>query len=181
MSDSINAIAIIIIILILVGLLSITINISKIKTNWKEYQCNPIFIPFSSIFSSKSASETFNVCISNYVKNFMNIFIEPFLNMFDVFINYAEIMFKFLDSFKGLANIFHANIEDFIKHFKEILNTIVSIIENVIAGISEALNQIQTILSTIQNTYVAMLEGAGSLLGEGYLGALVSQLETLDN
>tara|TARA_B100000787_G_scaffold161547_5_gene141490 strand:+ start:5757 stop:6296 length:540 start_codon:yes stop_codon:yes gene_type:complete len=179
MSDGINAIAIITIILILVGLLSITINIGKIKTNWKEYQCNPIFIPFSSIFSSKSASETFNVCISNYVKNFMNIFIEPFLNMFDVFINYGEIIFKFLDNFKTLANMFQFNIADFIEYFKTIITKVIDVLEGVMSGIEAALKQIQVLIDTLQESYISMLDGAEGLLNNSNLGTLITNLETL--
>tara|TARA_Y100000389_G_C17465510_1_gene525146 strand:- start:3791 stop:4330 length:540 start_codon:yes stop_codon:yes gene_type:complete len=179
MSDGINSILIILTILILVGLLSITINISKIKTNWKEYQCNPIFIPFSSIFSSKSASETFNVCISNYVKNFMNIFIQPFMNMFDMFIEYGEMIFGVLENFKNLVNIFEFNILDFQKYFKEIILKVINVIEGVLAGIEVALRQIEVLLTTLQESYLSMLSGTESLLNDTNLGTLIMKLENL--
>lgn len=179
MSDGINSILIILTILILVGLLSITINISKIKTNWKEYQCNPIFIPFSSIFSSKSASETFNVCISNYVKNFMDIFIQPFMNMFDMFIEYGKMIFGVLENFKNLVNIFEFNILDFQKYFKEIILKVINVIETVLAGIEVALRQIEVLLTTLQESYLSMLSGTDSFLNDTNLGALIMNLENL--
>ena len=179
MSDGINSILIILTILILVGLLSITINISKIKTNWKEYQCNPIFIPFSSIFSSKSASETFNVCISNYVKNFMDIFIQPFMNMFDMFIEYGGMIFGVLENFKNLVNIFEFNILDFQKYFKEIVLKVINVIEAVLAGIEVALRQIEALLTTLQQSYLSMLSGTDNFLNNTNLGALIMNLEDL--
>ena len=179
MSDGINSILIILKILILVGLLSITINISKIKTNWKEYQCNPIFIPFSSIFSSKSASETFNVCISNYVKNFMDIFIQPFMNMFDMFIEYGKMIFGVLENFKNLVNIFEFNILDFQKYFKLIILKVINVIEGVISGIEVALKQIEVLLTTLQQSYLSMLSGTDSFLNDTNLGTLIMNLENL--
>tara|TARA_B100001173_G_C15970837_1_gene539938 strand:- start:64 stop:603 length:540 start_codon:yes stop_codon:yes gene_type:complete len=179
MSDGINSILIILTILILVGLLSITINISKIKTNWKEYQCNPIFIPFSSIFSSKSASETFNVCISNYVKNFMDIFIQPFMNMFDMFIEYGKMIFGVLENFKNLVNIFEFNILDFQKYFKLIILKVINVIEGVISGIEVALKQIEVLLTTLQQSYLSMLSGTDSFLNDTNLGTLIMNLENL--
>jgi hypothetical protein len=179
MSDGINSILIILTILILVGLLSITINISKIKTNWKEYQCNPIFIPFSSIFSSKSASETFNVCINNYVKNFMNIFIQPFMNMFDMFIEYGQMIFGVLENFKHLVNIFEFNILDFQKYFKEIILKVINVIEAVLVGIEVALRQIEVLLTTLQESYLSMLSGTDTFLNETNLGTLIMNLENL--
>ena len=179
MSDAINAITIITIILILVGLLAITINIGKIKTNWKEYQCNPIFIPFSSIFSSKSASDTFNVCISNYVKNFMNIFIEPFLTMFEVFINYGETIFTFLEGFKDLVNIFKFNIGDFIKYIKEIIEQVIAVLEGIMHGIQEALERIELLIKALEASYISMLTGAEGMLTDSALGRLITELETL--
>lgn len=179
MSDAINAITIITIILILVGLLAITINIGKIKTNWKEYQCNPIFIPFSSIFSSKSASDTFNVCISNYVKNFMNIFIEPFLTMFEVFINYGETIFTFLEGFKDLVNIFKFNIGDFIKYIKEIIEQVIGVLEDIMSGIQQALERIELLIKALESSYISMLTGAEGMLTDSALGRLITKLEEL--
>ena len=179
MSDGINSILIILTILILVGLLSITINISKIKTNWKEYQCNPIFIPFSSVFSSKSASETFNVCVSNYVKNFMDIFIQPFMNMFDMFIKYGEMIFGVLENFKNLVNIFEFNILDFQQYFKDIILKVINVIETVLAGIEIALRQIEVLLTTLQEAYLSMLSGTDKLLNDTNLGTLIMNLENL--
>ena len=179
MSDGTNAISIIIIILILVGLISITINIGKIRTNWTEYQCNPIFIPFSRIFSSKSASETFNVCISNYVRNFMNIFIQPFMDMFDMFINYGEIIFNFIENFKTLVNIFEFNILDFSKYFKKIIKQVINVIDAVVRGVEAALKEIETLLETLQNAYMSMLTGTKGVIQNSNLGTLITNLEKL--
>jgi len=179
MSDGINSIIIIIIILILVGLLSVTINISKIKSNWNEYKCNPMFIPFSSIFSSKSASETFNICISNYVKNFMDIFIQPFMNIFDIFIEYGGIIFGFLENFKSLVNMFELNILDFQKYFKQIVLQVINVIEGVIVGIEAALSQVQVLLQILQESYMGILSGTDDLINNSNLGTLITNLENL--
>ena len=179
MSNAINAIIIIIIILILVGLITVTINISKIKKNWDEYKCNPIFIPFSKIFSSKSASETFNTCINNYVKSFMEIFLSPFLDIFDSFISYGNIITSFLENFKNLVNIFKIDLGAFKEYFQEIITTVIESMEQILISIQNALNGIKTILGIIQDGYLNSLQGVDNFLETTSLGALIMNLDTL--
>ena len=180
MSDGINAIIITITIFILVGLISVTINVSKIRNNWEEYKCSPIFIPFSKVFSDKSASETFNVCISNYVKNFMDIFIQPFMNMFDMFITYGEIIFSFIENFKSLANNYNINLANFKDYYRQIIATVTDVIEAVMYGINESLNQIQTVIGAIEKAYMGLLDGTESIILNSNLGTLITNLDNLN-
>ena len=179
MSNAINAIIIIIIILILVGLITVTINISQIRKNWDDYKCNPIFIPFSKIFSSKSASETFNTCINNYVKNFMKIFLSPFLDIFNNFISYGNIITSFLENFKNLVNIFKIDLGAFKEYFQEIINTVIDTMEQILNSIQDALGGIKTILELIQKGYLQSIQGIDSFLDTTSLGALIMNLDTL--
>lgn len=179
MSDVINAILIILIILILVGLITVNINISKIKNNWDEYKCNPIFIPFSKIFSSESASTTFNNCVSNYIKNFMEIFISPFLDIFDYFMKFGEIMHKFLENFKHIINIFELDLDNFKEYFEIIVTTIMTTITNIISSVQNSFTIISDALHTLQEAYLTALTGLGQTLDNTTIGALIVNLDTL--
>ena len=111
--------------------------------------------------------------------NFMNIFIQPFMNMFDMFIEYGEIILVVLENFKNLVNIFEFNILDFQKYFKDIILKVINVIEGVLAGIEIALRQIEVLLTTLQESYLSMLSGTDSLLNDTNLGALITHLENL--
>ena len=54
----------------------ISVGIKKIKNNWVEYRCNPIVIPFASIFGA-DPMETFNFCIQSMAKESMGFSLIP--------------------------------------------------------------------------------------------------------
>ena len=52
------------------------IGVEKIKNNWPEYKCNPMIMPFASIFD-KNPVTNFAGCISSMQKNMMGYFLQP--------------------------------------------------------------------------------------------------------
>jgi hypothetical protein len=57
----------------------LVVGIQRIKENWPVYRCQPLIMPFASIFGHDS-SENFRYCIANMQKNFMAPLLQP-LNM----------------------------------------------------------------------------------------------------
>ena len=52
------------------------IGVKKIKNNWSDYKCNPMIMPFASIFD-KNPVTNFVGCISGMQKNMMGTFLKP--------------------------------------------------------------------------------------------------------
>ena len=54
----------------------LVVGIQRIKENWPVYRCQPLVMPFASIFGHDS-SENFAYCIANMQKNFMGPLLKP--------------------------------------------------------------------------------------------------------
>ena len=101
------------------------------------------------------------------------------MDMFNMFINYGEIIFNFVENFKTLVNIFEFNILDFSKYFKKIIKQVINVIDAVVRGVEAALNEIENLLETLQNAYMSMLTGTKGVLQNSNLGTLITNLEKL--
>ena len=68
---------IIVLIFILLYLFNLlVVGIQRIKENWPVYRCQPLVMPFASIFGHDS-SKNFGYCIANMQKNFMGPLLKP--------------------------------------------------------------------------------------------------------
>jgi hypothetical protein len=54
----------------------LVVGMQRIKDNWPVYRCQPLIMPFASIFGHDS-SENFAYCIANMQKNFMGPLLQP--------------------------------------------------------------------------------------------------------
>lgn len=54
----------------------LVVGIQRIKANWPVYRCQPLIMPFASVFGHDS-SENFAYCIANMQKNFMGPLLQP--------------------------------------------------------------------------------------------------------
>ena len=54
----------------------LVVGIQRIKENWPVYRCQPLIMPFASVFGHDS-SENFAYCIANMQKNFMGPLLQP--------------------------------------------------------------------------------------------------------
>ena len=73
-----NLILIIFIFTLLQLFLSLNIGISEIRNNWDKYKCNPGIMPFAHVFGHDTG-KNFNECIKSSQANFMNSFLEQFI------------------------------------------------------------------------------------------------------
>lgn len=67
------------IILIFIGIYFanlLTIGISNIKKNWPVYRCNPMVMPFASIFGHNPV-QNFMYCVQNTQSSYMNFLLSP--------------------------------------------------------------------------------------------------------
>ena len=81
----------------------LSVGIKNIKDNWPLYRCNPMIMPFSSLFGFDSG-ENFIHCVQNMQTNYMSYLMQP-VN-FDISIvgSMAEVLGESLESARGLMN-----------------------------------------------------------------------------
>ena len=75
--------------LILVGVILyayVKANAEDIKTNWVQYRCNPIYMPFASMFGD-NVFMNFQFCITSIASSFFGYALNPIYAMFGMFAN----------------------------------------------------------------------------------------------
>jgi hypothetical protein len=137
--DSSDVSLTILIILIFVGLYFINIlavGIKHIKDNWPLYRCNPIMIPFASMFG-KEVGTNFTFCIQNMQSTFMTDLMKP--------IHYAMSLIGDIGSDTTSA------IQEVRNFFNKIRTYITSIIQSIMGVFLNILIQFQKITMNIKD------------------------------
>ena len=75
-SDLTLSIIIIVIFILLFIFNLLVVGMQRIKDNWPIYRCQPLIMPFASIFGFNTR-ENFGFCIQNMQKNFMGPLLKP--------------------------------------------------------------------------------------------------------
>lgn len=104
---------------ILFGILSFT-NITEVAANWPEYRCNPLIMPFASLYGYNTA-ENFNYCVGNIFQGIAPQFTGPFSSILQVVVGSMMTIMSSLNSFRlvlatlmgGITTIFQEIVERF--------------------------------------------------------------------
>ena len=133
------------IILIFVGLFAfnlLTIGISKIKNNWPVYRCNPVVMPFASIFG-QDAVTNFTYCIQTMQSNYMTYLMQPLHYSLDII-------------GKTGSNITDA-INDVRAFFNNIRNFVINIVQSIFGVFLNILIEFQSVTITIKDMFSKMI------------------------
>lgn len=74
-SDITLSIFIILIFIVLYVFNVLSVGIQKIKDDWPQYRCNPIVMPFASVFGYDPMSN-FSFCIQNMMSSYMGYLMQ---------------------------------------------------------------------------------------------------------
>ena len=105
--------------LVLFGILSFT-NITEVASNWAEYRCNPLIMPFASLYGYDTAAN-FNYCVGNIFQGIAPQFTGPFSSILQVLIGSMMTIMSSLNSFRlvlatlmgGITTVFQEIVERF--------------------------------------------------------------------
>lgn len=90
-------------------------NYEEVKKNWVAYRCNPMYMPFTSMFSETPASENFKYCIDSFSSEVFARATEPVYQVFGMF---ADILFKFIEDIQHFLT-YLAGMDSFIFSFAD--------------------------------------------------------------
>jgi len=104
---------------ILFGILSFT-NITEVASNWAKYRCNPLIMPFASLYGYNTA-DNFNYCVGNIFQGIAPQFTGPFSSILQTLIGSMMTIMSSLNSFRlilatlmgGITTIFQEIVERF--------------------------------------------------------------------
>lgn len=140
--------------LFFMGLIHGSQSVDKVKRNWNEYRCNPIYIPFAGLIRPDvGVEENFQHC--------MNMFGQ---NIFAFAIDSITALFK--DLVSGLAEI-TGPLLDMRSMFAKMRNFMLSFAAQVFGKITNSVGSISFILIKIRDIMKRFI-------GEGYIAAFLA-------
>jgi hypothetical protein len=105
MSESFQAFVIIIIFIILYVFNILAVGTKNIQDNWPDYRCNPVVMPFASLFGH-DIGDNFNTCIQEIQSSQASYLLQPLTQGMDAIQqNQTAMSDSLTDSFGQLSNI----------------------------------------------------------------------------
>ena len=124
------------------------IGIKNIKDNWSLYKCNPIFIPFASVFGH-DPGKTFTFCMQNMNMNFMTYLLDPLQYLLNNIADEGEYITKHFGGMLGLSTgIITAFRNILVDGWAALLNLYV-IIHQIIIKTRDTFNKLIGVITSI--------------------------------
>jgi len=164
-SDITLSIFIILIFIILYVFNVLSVGIQKIKDDWPQYRCNPIVMPFASVFGYDPMSN-FSFCIQNMMSSYMGYLMQPIKYSFSVL---GTISKDINDALTGVRAFFN-NIRNFITN---IIQTVFGVFLNILIEFQRVTINIKDIFAKligILATLMYTLEGTVDTMESGWNG-----------
>lgn len=112
--DVLLTIVIIVIFMALYFFNILSVGIKTIQDNWPEYRCNPMVMPFASVFGYNT-SDNFTYCIQSMQSSYMSYLTQPFSYNLDLLTNLGGNLSVNIDSIRS----FISNLRDMITNTVE--------------------------------------------------------------
>ena len=153
-SDITLSIFIILIFIVLYVFNVLSVGIQKIKDDWPQYRCNPIVMPFASVFGYDPMSN-FSFCIQNMMSSYMGYLMQPIKYSFSVLGNISK---DINDALTGVRAFFN-NIRNYITN---IIQTVFGVFLNILIEFQRVTINIKDMFAKligILDTLMYKLEG----------------------
>ena len=116
------------------------VNISEISQNWPAHRCNPLIIPFSSLFGYNT-SENFNFCVSKILKTGSVKFTGPFSSILQILIGSLSTIISSVNSFRLILATLMGGITTIFKEMAERFTLLMSHITLVSSGLKRLMGR----------------------------------------
>lgn len=154
-SDITSTIFIILIFIALYLFTILSVGIKKIKDDWPTYRCNPIVMPFASVFGQDAVSN-FTYCIQNMQSNYMNYLLEPVHYNLNVVGELGSTITNALNSARAFINNLRNFISSIIQNVFGVFLNILIEFQKVTMELKDMIGKTVGILATLMYT----LEGS---------------------
>lgn len=111
-------VALIVLIIILIFVFGNTFNLKKIKDNWSNERCNPMIMPFASVFGYNT-KENFNFCMGNVFNQFAGPFMGSTTSIFSHFTGLLTMIFDSISSLRNIIASLGGGINVIFQEFTE--------------------------------------------------------------
>ena len=146
-SDLTLSILVIIMFILLYLFNILVVGMQRIKDNWPVYRCQPLIMPFASIFGHDS-SENFAYCIANMQKNFMAPLLQPLQFNVSMLGDITGGLTTGLNNNRSFMGTFRDNISDtFMNIFGIVFNISIELQKTVI-NVKDMIGKLVGIMTT---------------------------------
>jgi len=146
-------------------------NYQEIKDEWVKYRCNPLYMPFTSMFSETGTTENFLYCTNSYAEKIFEILSEPVHLMFSVITGTIKIILESLNQFRafttGMQNFILSYAKDFFGKIGNSFGGLVSLLNrtrDLTQRIVGSAGYTAVIASTSVNFLISVFDFSMSLL-----------------
>lgn len=174
-SSDITLSVFIIIMFILLYIFNIlAVGIKNIENNWPQYRCNPVVMPFSSVFGHDTTSN-FTFCIQSMMQNYMGFLMHPLFHNFNILGTISTKVRGGIRSAKAFFNYLRLSIVGVIHGvFSAFLNILIEF-QRVTINLKDIFSKLIGIMVTIIYTVEGSLHAMNSTW-DGPPGQLVKAL-----
>jgi|UniRef100_A0A6C0IRB2 hypothetical protein len=163
---------IIIVIFMLLYLSSIiSVGLKTLKSNWPQYKCNPVAMPFAG-YLGYDVMGNFTDCITDIQRGAMSRFLEPIYNAISWIVGISDYILKTVSQ---IRTALFSMKEIIFNVFKDIMALFVNILtkfQNLIVKIKDLMMKLGGTMAAI--VYIAEgLSMAGSSVWKGPIGGLI--------
>lgn len=151
-------------------------NLDAIKSDWVNYRCNPMYMPFASTIDPEVTTyENFQFCTNSMAAKIFGHALDPVNMLFSAFTTVLKPILGQLDSFRGmitgLMNFVTSFVEQTFAKISNVFGTFLSLLSRVrdltsrilgsttylIVIASTAINLIQSLFSTIRTMLTSIV------------------------
>ena len=149
-------------------------NIKKIKANWPEYRCNPIYMPVAGLVG-QDVFTNFTGCIMKNFQDYAGFMMDPILSLFSDLTEGVSEISGAMDDMRGMMS-------DVRGGFLGIVGTVFGKIENLMSQFQYIIIRMRTLLARvvgIMMSFMYIFYGGmqtGESVGAGPIGQTVSFL-----
>ena len=149
-------------------------NIKKIKANWPEYRCNPIYMPMADLVG-QDVYTNFTGCIMKNFHDYAGFMMDPILSLFSDLTSGVTEISGAMDDMRGMMS-------DVRGGFLGIIGTVFGKIENLMSQFQYIIIRMRTLLARvvgIMMSFMYIFYGGmqtGESVGAGPIGKTVSFL-----
>ena len=150
-SDITLSLAIIIVFILLFMFNILSVGIKNIEDNWPTYRCNPVVMPFASIFNQDPVSN-FTYCIQTMQSNYMDYLLQPVMYNLSSVANIGGIITEAINSARAFINNLRNFITDIIKNVFAVFLNILIEFQRIMVDIKDMVAKLVGILATLMYT-----------------------------
>ena len=124
-------------------------GIAEITKNWPKYRCNPMIMPFASLFGY-DATENFNYCMKNIFSANAGTVLAP---LYGIMANFTEVV----GTVSNVANSFRLLIANLLHGMERLMSSFRDRFRTILFSIRTSFMKIQSLMGRVYATFYAVV------------------------